>query len=60
MDGPLLRSRADWLLFLLVMDMHLHARKSKFVTKGYEINLRAKVDKQSMDRAYLSLGTRCV
>ena len=32
-------------------------RKSKFVTKGYEINLRAKVDKQSMDRAYLSLGT---
>ena len=37
--------------------MSINARKSKFVTKGYEINLRAKVDKQSMDRAYLSLGT---
>ena len=37
--------------------MSINTRKSKFVTKGYEINLRAKVDKQSMDRAYLSLGT---
>lgn len=37
--------------------MSINARKSKFVSKGYGINLRAKVDKQSMDRAYLSLGT---
>jgi len=37
--------------------MSINTRKSKFVPKGYEINLRAKVDKQSIDRAYLSLGT---
>lgn len=37
--------------------MSINSKKSKFVPKGYEINLRAKVDKQSIDRAYLSLGT---
>lgn len=37
--------------------LSINKRKSKFVPKGYEIKLNAKLDKQAMDRAYLSLGT---
>lgn len=37
--------------------LSINKRKSKFIPKGYEIKLRAKVDRQAMDRAYLSLGT---
>ena len=37
--------------------LSVNTQKSKFIPKGYEIKLRAKVDRQAMDRAYLSLGT---
>lgn len=35
----------------------VNRKKSKFIPKGYEIKLRAKVENQAMNRAYLSLGT---
>lgn len=37
--------------------LSVNTKKSKFIPKGYEIKLKAKIDKQAMDRAYLSLGT---
>lgn len=37
--------------------LSVNKKKSKLVPKGYEIKLNAKLDRQAMDRAYLSLGT---
>ena len=56
-DEEKLKELDDIIRKYIPIGMSINSKKSKFVPKGYEINLRAKVYKQSIDRAYLSLGT---